>query len=470
MLRKSFFLSVFLSLFMIPQPVLAQQPKSNGQNAFRPGPGFPGFPGTAPKGKRWVPGHYEVKNGKQVWVPGGHKEADNNTQAASPIVPPWFKNKTPGDTEPAPADNKKVDEKTPAASPISPPWFNPNKRGDTEPAPPKEGFVRPFVKGREGESKGWIPGRFEKVDGKDTWIRGHGVGEKGTAGGPPKGIPDSPATEQAVSEKLQEPVSTAKAQGWAIVIGISDYQYAAGKFPELRYADRDAKDFYDFLRSPQGGGFPPERILFLENERATLDNIKYAFFDFLKQAIEEDYVVIYFSGHGTPEESNLENLYLMAYDSKPDRLASTAFPMWDIETAFTRHIKSKKVVMFADACHSAGIVGDIAMRSIYKKNNMVNKYLLEMAKAKKGRIIFTGSEAGEFSQESRKWGGGHGVFTYFLLNGMRGEADVNDDSIVTLGEIIDFVNKNVRRATKNTQHPDTAGVFDRGFPMVFLKP
>ena len=260
-----------------------------------------------------------------------------------------------------------------------------------------------------------------------------------------------------------------KPQGWAVVIGISEYQYAAGKFPGLRYASTDAAKFYNFLRTPEGGGFSPERILFLENERATLENIKYAFFEFLKQALEEDYVVIYFSGHGTPEEDNPKNLYLMAYDSRPERIASTAFPMWDVDTAFSRHIKSKKIIMFADACHSAGISGDIAMRGI-NKENLVNRSLLESAKDKKGRMILTASEAGELSQESKKWGGGHGVFTYFLLNGLKGEADVNDDNIVTLGEVADFVSENVRRATKNTQHPSMAGAFDRSFPLPSIQP
>jgi uncharacterized caspase-like protein len=140
----------------------------------------------------------------------------------------------------------------------------------------------------------------------------------------------------------------------------------------------------------------------------------------------------------------------------------------DIDTAFKRHIKSRKIVMFADACHSAGITGDIATRDIDRKN-MVNRYLLEVAKARKGCMILTASEAGEFSQESKKWGGGHGVFTYFLLNGLKGEADINENNIVTLGELTDFVCENVRRATKNTQHPHAAGILDREFPLSFLK-
>jgi uncharacterized caspase-like protein len=124
--------------------------------------------------------------------------------------------------------------------------------------------------------------------------------------------------------------------------------------------------------------------------------------------------------------------------------------------------------MLADACHSAGITSDLATRSINQKN-MVNESLLNVAQAHKGLLVFTGSEAGELSQESRRWGGGHGVFTYFLLKGLKGEADVNRDRIVTTGELIDFVSENVRRATQNTQHPSTAGIFDRMFPIASIR-
>jgi hypothetical protein len=446
MLRKSFFILWVLPFFLVSAVVFAQQSSSQGQNnpntspgftglqqqspgqgQFQPGPGspwyqkpnsgsggqqlrkpssnLPGRPGAAPDGTRWTPGHYEEKNGKQMWVPGGYRKIGGGDVVPTPFTPPWFAPKK-GENDAASTEQSK-------------------------------GVTSPFSS--EHDVKADLP----------------------------KGIPNSPATEQAISEKLKGHV--AKPQGWAVIIGISNYQHAAGKFPELRYAASDAKEYYDFLRTPEGGGISPERILCLENEKATLENIKYAFFEFLKQPLEEDYVLIYFSGHGTPEEDNPENMYLLAYDSRPDRLASTAFPMWDIDTAFSRHIKSKKVLMFADACHSAGIVGDIAMRSINRKN-LVNQYLIDVAKTKKGRAVLTASEAGELSQESKKWGGGHGVFSYFLLNGLRGEADVNDDNIVTLGEVTDFVSENVRRATKNTQHPDTGGTFDREFPLASIQP
>ena len=69
-------------------------------------------------------------------------------------------------------------------------------------------------------------------------------------------------------------------------------------------------------------------------------------------------------GHGKLDVNNPDNLYLIAYDSRPDRIVSTAFPMRDINTALSRHIKSEKLIMFVDACHSAEIGCKIALRKV----------------------------------------------------------------------------------------------------------
>ena len=58
------------------------------------------------------------------------------------------------------------------------------------------------------------------------------------------------------------------------------------------------------------------------------------------------------------------------------------------------------------------------------------------------------------------WGGGHGVFTYFLLKGLNGDADYNKDGRVTLGELIPYLSEQVRRETRNAQSPTIAGKFD----------
>lgn len=260
---------------------------------------------------------------------------------------------------------------------------------------------------------------------------------------------------------LGEPKKTA-GQRWAVVIGISSY--ADSRIPFLRYAARDAKSFYDWLTSPSGGKYAPARVRLLLNKNATLRNIKDLLFMWLKQAIEEDVVTIYFAGHGSPESPHSQNnLFLLPYDTQYDSIPTTGFPMWDIETALKRFIKAKKIVVIADACHAAGVGQsfDVAQRSNRGiKVNPISSGLQNLSKVGDGVCVMSASGEKQLSQESKDWGGGHGVFTYFLLKGLKGEADYNNDRNVTLGELIPYLSEQVRRETRNAQSPTVAGRFD----------
>ena len=253
--------------------------------------------------------------------------------------------------------------------------------------------------------------------------------------------------------------SSGQPQRWAVIIGISEYSNP--RIKNLSYADRDARDFAEFLKSTAGGGFEPERMKILLNKEATLQNIKQALYNFLRQTVDKDLVVIYFAGHGAPEPTNPSNNYLLTYDTDPNSLETSAFPMWDVNTALTRYIPSKRVVVFSDACHSGGISSDIATRGVsLTETNLINQYLADLSKSKEGTIVFTASQAGEVSQELDKFG--HGVFTYYLLQGMKGEADINNDYTVTIGELMDYVEESVKRQTKGNQHPTrNQGTYDR---------
>jgi WD40 repeat protein/uncharacterized caspase-like protein len=248
-------------------------------------------------------------------------------------------------------------------------------------------------------------------------------------------------------------------QRWAVVVGISEYSNPSIK--NLTYADRDARSFADFLKTPAGGGFEEERVKILLNKDATLNNIKQALFNFLRQTVDKDLVVIYFAGHGAPEPANQGNNYLLCYDTDPKSLETSAFPMWDVNTALTRYIPSKRVVVFTDACHSGGISTDLATRGLSTTDgNLINQYLTDLSKTKEGIIVFTASQAGEVSQELEKFG--HGVFTYFLLEGMKGKADINNDYTVTIGELMDYVEEKVKRQTNGNQHPTrNQGTYDK---------
>lgn len=249
---------------------------------------------------------------------------------------------------------------------------------------------------------------------------------------------------------------------WAIVVGVSNYRDS--RIQSLRYASEDARAFYKWLISPEGGKYPPANVRLLIDQEATAENIRNALYVWLKQAIEEDLVTIYIAGHGSPESPDeLDNLFLLPYDTQYDKIAATGFPMWDIETALKRFIRAKRVVVIADACHSAGVGQsfDLARRAGRGiKINPVTRVLQNLTNIGEGVCVLTASDHKQYSQEDRKWGGGHGVFTYFLLTGLKGKADYSKDGRVTLGELIPYVSEKVRRETGSAQCPTVAGQFD----------
>lgn len=239
-------------------------------------------------------------------------------------------------------------------------------------------------------------------------------------------------------------------QRWAVVVGVSEYQNSG--IPSLKYADKDAEAFANFLRRPQGGGFDSDHMRVLLNKDATLANIKDALINFLSQAIDIDLVIIYFAGHGAPEPGRPQNMYLLTYDSDPRALGTTAFPMWDIQTVLARYITAKRVIVFTDACHSGGISAEFATRGLgVTETNLINQYLADLARSKEGVVVFTASAAGEVSQEYPEYG--HGVFTYFLLQGLEGKADYNNDYTITINELMQYVEEQVKRKTRGAQNP-----------------
>lgn len=98
-----------------------------------------------------------------------------------------------------------------------------------------------------------------------------------------------------------------------------------------------------------------------------------------------------------------------------------------------------------------------------------NAYLDALARAKGGVALLTSAEAAEASEEGVRWGGGHGVFTHYLLEGMRGAADGYGgvrDGVVSVGELFEYVRDRVVSDTDSRQHPLVGpSVFDRSLPV-----
>ena len=92
-----------------------------------------------------------------------------------------------------------------------------------------------------------------------------------------------------------------------------------------------------------------------------------------------------------------------------------------------------------------------------------------IAEAKDGVAILTASTASQFSREGEMWGGGHGVFTYYMLLGLKGAADRNEDGFVTVRELFDYVYGKVGEDTDGNQYPELKGYFDDNLALSVIR-
>lgn len=246
---------------------------------------------------------------------------------------------------------------------------------------------------------------------------------------------------------------------FAVIIGVSEYRYPDAGLKSLNFADDDASAVADFLKSPQGGRFQPADISLLLNSNATITGVRAALSDVAKQAKANDLVFIFIAGHGAPDPVASQNLYFLLYDTKVVDMPNTAFPMSDLKQYLDTKVFAHRVLVMIDTCHSAGvnqktqsIITGRQLEHEGDENNISNFYLSNQLFKQTGRAILTSSDVNEISQESTKWGN-HGVFTWALLEGMKGAADLNGDKLITAGEIFQYTRTNVRKATNSAQNP-----------------
>jgi caspase domain-containing protein len=292
--------------------------------------------------------------------------------------------------------------------------------------------------------------------------------------------PDGAARQEIRTVILERPKPAAPAAApapppppstqWAVIIGVGGYESTA--VPKLRYPVADADAVYQTLIA--SGGFKKENILLLTDKterKPTLRNIKWALGTFLaRSAHKNDLVVIYFAGHGASEvdqrgvERDGLSKYLVPVDADPDDLYSTALPMDEMQNVLAR-IEAERVTVFLDACYS-GAAGGRTFASTKTRTVNVDDIFLERLTRSKGRAIVTASRPSELSVELPELG--HGIFTYYLVRGLQGYADLNRDGIVSLQELYEYLTQEVSRKSRavgGNQHPMLKGELEGALPL-----
>jgi protein O-mannosyl-transferase len=249
---------------------------------------------------------------------------------------------------------------------------------------------------------------------------------------------------------------------YAVVVGISDYQDP--EIPDLQFAHKDAEAFANWLHSKSGRNVSKENIRLLLNEQATAAKFTAAIDWLLEQSKENDQVIIYFCGHGDMESKILNQLgFLLLWDSPPHAYVAGALPVDILKQVITTlSVENKaKVLLIADACHAGKLAGNNVI------GTQLTNYNLSQQFANEQKIL--ACQANEYSIEGIQWGGGRGAFSWYLINGLYGLADLNNDKSVSLFEIERYLQDRVTPEVQPlSQIPFTVG--DKSYTIAKVDP
>jgi len=247
-----------------------------------------------------------------------------------------------------------------------------------------------------------------------------------------KTLPLPPARSQ-VNEDINNNVAINK---WAIVVGISKYQYAdQNGLNDLVFADDDANSFTLSLLKL---GWEKNHMKILTNKEANKRNIEIALESWLSKAGVNDQIVLFWSGHGFTDPEDPEKAYFATYDTDIS-IPATGFRMDQVRRILEER-KAKNVIVFADTCHAGKLItrGGRGISIIPQIDKMIREQTVP-----KGWIFMVGADTDRQAIEHTSWT--NGAFTYSLIKGLSGEADGfqsagRKDGVVNMGELRSYMN------------------------------
>ncbi len=257
-----------------------------------------------------------------------------------------------------------------------------------------------------------------------------------------------PVTASTQTKTSSRGDADGKVQIYALIVGIATYNH----MPSLKYTDDDAYQLYAFFKSPEGGALRDDNIKILIDDAATKRTILDELESLSSRADADDVVILYLSGHG------LDGAYVPSdFDGSNHQLPYSTI-LDELDRSLARH-----KLFITDACHSGSMIAaartplTVAIQNFYNAYNTANG----------GTAIMTSSKQEEVSLE---YGGlRQGVFSHFLIKGLKGYADSSGDKLLTIEELYQYIYNNVREYTANTQNPSIIGDFDRNMPVGWVR-
>ncbi len=264
--------------------------------------------------------------------------------------------------------------------------------------------------------------------------------------------PDGAPAETEASPGTTTQAVAVQARKFALLVGVNHYREE--DFRDLPFASADAMGLAEVLREPACGGFDTIHVLCDTEEGADGEPSRS---DILSQltrmcnyADEGDTLLVFFACHGCTDD---DDPYLLCRDARSNVLRNTAISLGMIKDELRKSAASARVLLL-DACHADARAG--------RGDENLSRAVSGLVEQAEGFVALSACSRNEVSYEDGELG--HGVFTYWLVEGLRGAADANHDGVVSVSELFAFVHDNVRewafsrdKKQTPTQHVEAAG-------------
>jgi hypothetical protein len=239
----------------------------------------------------------------------------------------------------------------------------------------------------------------------------------------------------------------------AVIIGIEKYI----SIQNAAYANSDAEYFTEYAK--KAFGIESKNIKTLIDDKADFISSKKALFKWLRQKINKNQteVFIFYSGHGLAS-LNDEELFLLTNDSDGDFIEDTALSRKSIIERVAS-FEPKTVTMFIDACYS-GETRDSNDDELLIASARPIRKLEDDSKLPDNFNMFSASQISQASSSTKKETGvKNGIFSYYLMKGLEGSADLNKDRKITNGELYKYLSTNVPKIARSLHNRDQVPFF-----------
>jgi len=255
-------------------------------------------------------------------------------------------------------------------------------------------------------------------------------------------VSDKPVVLATLNPKLK--IGKVNENAIALVIGVEKYKKTPSK---AEFADKDAKTFADFAHYALG--VPRNNIKVLVNDKADKGEIIFQAKFWLGQSVNpKSDVYIFFAGHGLASADGKQS-FLIPVDGRPGVLADTAI---DKDKLFEEiaQMGAASYTVFLDTCYS-GVARDEQQLSSARPIGI--KALTKPYPA--NFSVFSAAGSMEIARPLKE--AKHGLFSYFLMLGLQGNADLDSNGIITAAELHEYIKGSVTKSSAFEQTPELQG-------------